>query len=388
MSINNISIMQQPILKWLEMRSCYLETAKDFEWVAGDPIVGHIYPMLYVLNKQNRGIGLSDSVRERTRFVYLETHARWLVREKWLREILSVLYRENINVIPLKGGILQSQLYRNSGIRRMGDIDLLVRPSQYLRAVELLLESGFVLHPDDGFDGLASLMQMSGSVLPAEIKFVDHQNSGFVLDIHRHLVSTPWLIPGFDINLDGIWGRLIPSTEDIDPQGLWKTILAPVDTLAYLILHLAMHGLQAMQTYLDVDLWIRNLPDPWDWALFLDLVDQWRIHSAAWHVLSICRDFMGTPLPDGLLKRLDPGWMARFRVKLLISSQLILANRPRLGKRYPTLVKLALIDRLPSIMVTLIKLAFPDKSWRAHNPPGRGLLAHWLHILQVVKRGD
>ena len=50
---------------------------------------------------------------------------------------------------------------------------------------------------------------------------------------------------------------------------------------------------------------------------------------------------METPLPDGLLDSLDPGWFARMRVKLLNTSQSILADRPTLGKRYPTLLKLA-----------------------------------------------
>ena len=143
-----------------------------------------------------------------------------------------------------------------------------------------------------------------------------------------------------------------------------------------------------MQSYLDIDLWIRILPDSWDWDRFLNLVNQWQIRSATYHVLSICKDFFNTPLPDGVLKRFDPGWLARLRVKLLISSQSILADRSTLGKRYPTLVKLALIDRLPRIIVTLIKLAFPPEAWRDHNPSGRGLLAHWLHVLHVVKRGD
>jgi hypothetical protein len=97
---------------------------------------------------------------------------------------------------------------------------------------------------------------------------------------------------------------------------------------------------------------------------------------------------MNTPLPGDLLQRLDPSWLARLRVKLLISTQSILANRPSLGKRYPTLVKLALIDSLPLILVTLLKLAFPPKTLHDYSPSRRSLLARWLHVLQVVKRGD
>jgi hypothetical protein len=356
--------------------------------VQGDPVVGHLFPALYVLNKQNGGIGLSDHIRQMARIAYLGTHASWMVREKRLSEILNKLSSENISLIPLKGGILQSQLYRNSGIRPMVDIDILVRESQYLQAVELLVEADFSFQTVSGFDSLAALTGKPVHVLPSEIMLADEKGSGLVLEIHRHPILTPWLIPAFNINLDEIWSGVIPVTREMDPHGLWKITLSPYDTLATLILHLALHGLQAMQTYLDVDLWIRKLPETWEWDRFLDLVDEWQIRSASYHVLSICRDFMDTPLPAGILERLDPGWLARLRVKMLISSGSILANRPRPGRRYPTLVKLALIDRLPRMLVTLKKLAFPDKTWREHDPSGRSLLAHWLHVLHVVKSGD
>ena len=97
---------------------------------------------------------------------------------------------------------------------------------------------------------------------------------------------------------------------------------------------------------------------------------------------------METPLPDSIIKHLDPGWLARFRVKILISSESILADRASVGKYYPTLVKLALIDRLPFIFITLIKLIFPAKAWSEYNLSGQSMLAHWLNVFRVAKRGD
>ncbi len=117
--MNNFSDIQKPVLMWLDKRSCYIENAENLEWVAGDPIVGHLLPLLYVLNKENGRVCLSESIRQRARSAYFETHVRWLVREKRLGEILNLLYIKNIYVIPFKGSILQSQLYRNSAIWRM-----------------------------------------------------------------------------------------------------------------------------------------------------------------------------------------------------------------------------------------------------------------------------
>ena len=60
---------------------------------------------------------------------------------------------------------------------------------------------------------------------------------------------------------------------------------------------------------------------------------------------------------EGVLERLDPGWLARLRVRLLITPESLLANRRTLGRRYPALVKLASIDSLPRIFLTLIKFS-------------------------------
>jgi hypothetical protein len=163
--------------------------------------------------------------------------------------------------------------------------------------------------------------------------------------------------------------------------------LSHYDTLAHLCLNLALHGLKNLQSYLDIDLWIRNLSDSWDWEEFLERVFQWQIRSVTYHVLSICKYLFDTPLPENILQRLDPGRLARWRVTLLISSQSILADRPSLGKRYPTLVKLALIDSFPLILVTLRRLFLPGKAWREYNPYGRSLFAHWSHVSHVVNKG-
>jgi hypothetical protein len=387
-SLDNFNFLEKPVLTWLERRSCYFEKAMDLEWVEGDPIVGHLFPILHFLNRENGAIHLTEKIHQKTRLAYLETHARELAREKWLKEILNLLQGEDIEVIPFKGCILQMQLYRNNGLRIMTDIDLLVREPQFLHAGEVLGKLGLKLHSNNGFDDLSFLMGIPLHMLPAEIKFVDNTDSSLILEIHRNLVTTPWLIPGFNIDLKEVWRRAYPATVEIDPNGLWRRILSSYDTLAALIVHEYMHGLQAMQSFLDIDLWIRNLSATWDWGEFLELVDLWKIRATTYHALSFCKHFMDTPLPDDLLKSLDPGWFSRWCLGWLITPESLLANRRTLGRRYPTLVKLALIDRLRDMVLILRKIIFPDKAWREKNLARRSLLAHWLHIWRVVRRGD
>lgn len=358
-------------------------------WVLHDPLVSYLTPALFLLARGGQ-IHLSENEYQVTIDSYYNNKARWVKREYRLRAILDLFYREGITVIPLKGGILQSQLYRDCGLRSMTDIDILVPTKDLLSAARLLVQNGMKYHPSDGVESLTELENIPIQRWPGEFTFSDGQ--GFAVDLHHNFVTYHWFFPAYPFEMETVWKRSISLSDEEQSQSrygnrLWKRILSPYDMLAHLSLHLALHGLKAKQTYLDIDLWIRNLPEDWDWNQFSLIVDQWRIRSVTYHALLICRYLMDTPFPDEILQRLDPGWLARYRVRKLITAESILADRYSLGKRYPTLVKLALIDRLSDILITLKKLAFPYETWSAHDPSRRSLLAHWLHIWEVIKRG-
>ena len=100
-----------------------------------------VYYQHFMLNKKSR-IRLSQEVRDAVKNIYLVNKAYWMVSEHHLKRILNVFYQAHIDVIPLKGGILQSELYRDNGIRSMQDIDILVRPGEFLYSVNLLIQCG------------------------------------------------------------------------------------------------------------------------------------------------------------------------------------------------------------------------------------------------------
>ena len=386
--MNNPSDIQSPVLYWLNQRARHVQSAGNWDWVLQDPVVGRFAAVLFLLGRSG-AVSLSEQTRHELAQVYWGNKARWLVRENQLKKVLSAFHRQGLSVIPLKGAAFLGALYRDIGLRSMSDVDLLVQPENFVSAVNILRQLGFRPCPKDDYENFTWLENLPKAYWPKELSFDDQH--GLVIELHQHLINA-WFLPAFPLNMDALWERSLLSNTDptlkTSGENLWDRRLSPYDTLAYLCLHLALHGLQFPQTCLDIDLSLRRLPQGWDWERFLERAGQWQIRSAAYHALALCRDFMATPLPDGILARLDPGWLARLRVSLLISSGSILADRPSLGKRYPTLVKLALMDRLPLIWVTLMKLAFPNKDWRAHNPSGRSLLSHWLHVLHVVKRGD
>ena len=64
-----------------------------------------------------------------------------------MREVLSLLNRENIITVLLKGMALELTVYGNEGIRQMSDVDILIEKDQCLNARNILIAYGFVSLP-------------------------------------------------------------------------------------------------------------------------------------------------------------------------------------------------------------------------------------------------
>lgn len=375
--------LDEPVLFWLKKRTRFITDKDNLTWVIQDPIISHLIPTFFVLDKKG-SLHLSDEMRDLARKAYLKNKLLSVWREAQLNSILNVFDAAGIQVIPLKGVILQSTLYEDPAVRPMSDVDLLVRPKDFLQSIELLSHHGMQLQLKGIYkEGIEQLVEMPRDWRPNAVSFTNEK--GLSLDLHQSFLN-PWFKPAYLLNMGLVWERSSPLAAATG--NLWDVGLSPYDMLAHLCLHLALHGLQSMHSYLDIDLWLRGLPDDWDWDLFLNVVEEWQIRSATYHVFLFCRAFMNTPIPDNILKKLDPGRFARWRVRVLITSESLLEDRSSLGRRYPTLVKMVVVDRMSSIAKTLYHLIFPNKKRRAYLPSQQSLLRHWIHIFKVLERGD
>ncbi len=70
-----------------------------------------------------------------------------IARVSWITEaaarVTALLEREGIKVVLLKGLALEHTVYGSKGLRQMSDADLLVAPSDALRARDILIRDGF-----------------------------------------------------------------------------------------------------------------------------------------------------------------------------------------------------------------------------------------------------
>ncbi len=96
-------------------------------------------------------LGLAGSVPESEKTLLEGLRFKSIARVSWITEtaaaVTSLLGKEGIKVVLLKGLALEHTVYGARGLRQMSDADLLVAPSDALKARDLLVREGFSSMP-------------------------------------------------------------------------------------------------------------------------------------------------------------------------------------------------------------------------------------------------
>jgi hypothetical protein len=163
-----------------------------------------------------------------------------------LFKTLALFDRAGIPVIPFKGPALAWSLYESPALREMTDLDLLVRPADAQRAVDLLVASGCL--PRYGVD---LRFFRSGRELPLT------SSAGVALDLHWALAPSQFC---HGLDLDLFWSRLATISIAARPV----RTLAPEDLLVFLCVHGAKHAWSSLHWLADIARLIDRVEIDWD----------------------------------------------------------------------------------------------------------------------------
>ena len=114
-------------------------------WKAGgiEPLDAGSQALLPIVYRNLAGHGVNGPEMRRARLAYETT---WLGNERLFRDVsalLEALRAVGIETMILKGAALALLHYRDLGLRSLGDVDVLVRPHDVRRAVDVLTGRGW-----------------------------------------------------------------------------------------------------------------------------------------------------------------------------------------------------------------------------------------------------
>lgn len=248
-----------------------------------------ITPLVYHTLKDQP---LPPDVLDQMRDIYYDSARRNIVRFSQLENLLRVLAVEQIPVILLKGSALAEPVYGSVALRPMTDLDLLVAPRDFERAVAAAQDLGYQrtlgeAHTDTDMVE-ACVAQM---VLP--------EMDGSYIEIHWDVLHPPYYQGRVD--KDWLWQTARPVSVGRQPA----LLLSPEAGALHLCAHLCLHHFgQGLLWQNDVAELLARCADGFDWDLLLRKAVEVQLARALQIVLPSAAADFGAPVPPDVLRRL------------------------------------------------------------------------------------
>jgi Uncharacterised nucleotidyltransferase len=267
-------------------------------------------------------------------------------------EATAALRGAGVDTLTLKGMALANVVYPETGLRPMADVDLLVRPADHATALAVLRELGYQT-PGEAADRLG-----------ASRSFTELVRAGTRIDLHWHAAHYLRFEGIVAIDHDGLWSR---ARSLVAPEGR-SLMLSPEDLLLHLILHLTLGSdFARVLWYADIDAVVRRFAAELDWSRLEKEAGRWRVRTLAGWTLGVVAASFGTPLPPGLLERLEQGRLRRAAVAECIgaSAPPSLAGALDDARVYPA--QTLLMDRAIDVLRVFAWTFFPSSTWLKHH---------------------
>jgi hypothetical protein len=183
-----------------------------------------LLPLLYVSLKAQ---GIKSPELLRFKGVYRHDWYRNQLLVRNITPVLSTLEEAGIQTLLLKGAALIHGYYADYGVRPMGDLDLLVHPSDAWKTMEMLRAMGWV-------PGKGRRKYREEIVEETREKLMFSPEGGHHLDLHWHALASH-LDPNGSEKTDAVFWS---GARSIQFHGVTTAVPDPAD----LLLHVCIHG--------------------------------------------------------------------------------------------------------------------------------------------------
>lgn len=281
-----------------------------------------------------------------------------LLRETWaaneialhrVQPLLQMLHREGIPAAFIKGAASVLDDYRDTALRPMGDLDLLVPEAAFPPAMAVLRRAGFTNRLPGGLLSKRHVLARHG--------FSHERSDGMKVDLHRHVLWT---------NLNrSIDGPLWPAARETTLHGTPCLLPDPSMRLLVICVHGLRWGPGGSRTWpADAAMLLAAHGDVLDWDAFLREVRARHVVRASREALHYLVDALGAPIPREVLDALRRAKTALFEDAVFEQGQKSpggpaarIAHRIRCG--YRTRAVPGVLDAIGAILVRGLKRSPP-----------------------------
>jgi hypothetical protein len=251
----------------------------NWQWIAGTAEDQGVFPHLYHSIRGNAPEAIPTASLTAWQRKFYGNAARNLYLTRTLSQLLDAFETNRIRVLPYKGPLLATAIYGNLGLRKAGDLDLLVHRRDFRKAKELLLSRGYQIH--------VALTWKDHLV---------HHIDGINIDLHQEIAPC-WY--NYRVTFDDLWDRR--STINLDRKDVATFSLE--DLLIVLCLDIVRDTAEATDLRLfkfcDVARVVRSY-NARNWELLLEKARQIGARGALLVALRATDDLIGISMPTDI----------------------------------------------------------------------------------------
>ena len=216
-----------------------------------------------------------------------------------LNKAADILANQNIPLLALKNSGITLGMYPYFGSCPMGDVDVLVKKSQFREAHNLLVKNGYKLkcRYEVEEDNIEAAEKGGGAEYSVQLNNGEH----LWFELQWRPIAGRWIQPKQEPKADELVDR------SISIKGSNVRLLSPEDNLLQVCLHTAKHTFvraPGFRLHTDVDRIIST--QRIDWKIFEKMVLELKTKTAVYISLSMAKNLIGTPIPEDILKNIKP----------------------------------------------------------------------------------
>lgn len=253
-----------------------------------------ITPLVYSIIRDQDFV--PDFIVRQFKLLYMQNAIRNKVLLKELANVLNAFQENGIPVIVLKGAALLEPVYKNLALRKMSDIDLLIRNEYGSLAFQVLADAGFDSE-EERFPGHAIAFEKELHFHKAGIEPIN-------IDLHWHLLNPDYYKNNLPLNW--FWQSAVPYPLD----NFSALVLCPEALLLHLCGHLwlSIHAIDPNLLWIyDIVALIYTYENELDWDLLLNKAKECQLIYTIGHALNLVANEWDAPVPPDVLAKLQ--WM-------------------------------------------------------------------------------
>ena len=208
------------------------------------------------------------------------------------------LYENGIEVLALKNTGIARGIFNDYSASPMGDIDILVKPEDFLRAHENFLELGYIFSDRSPFKikTIKEAFDHGGS----EYKCILPNKKILWIELQFRSVAGRWIQPHQEPSAEYLFANSIPINSS------FCRLLSPEDNLLQVCLHTAKHSYvrsPGFRLHTDVDRIVTRYNINWD--KFAKKVESLSVRTPVYLSLLIPKMLLRSNIPNSVLERLN-----------------------------------------------------------------------------------